>query len=108
MTEVAEDFNDADLTLADGTAVGVDLRSIASGTGYQFIARGQDLPPGLHAVEPAVDRDGRRSSQPMTEVRPQTVPNVAGIVMKDDTADELRATYGELTAANPRRCRDRR
>jgi Ca-activated chloride channel family protein len=36
----------------------------------------------------------------MTEIRPQTVSNVAGIVMKTETADELRATYGELTAAN--------
>ncbi|NOX31212.1 MAG: VWA domain-containing protein, partial [Actinobacteria bacterium] len=37
--------------------------------------------------------------QSMTEVRSQTVANVAGIVMKDATAEELRATYGELTAA---------
>jgi Ca-activated chloride channel family protein len=35
----------------------------------------------------------------MTPIREQMVPNVAGIVMKTDTADELRAAYGELTAA---------
>ena len=33
----------------------------------------------------------------MTEVRSSTVQNVAGIVMKDETAEELEATYGELT-----------
>ena len=57
--EVAEDFNDAGITLSDGSVAGVDLRSIASGTGYQFIARGEELPPGLHTVERAVGRDGQ-------------------------------------------------
>ena len=38
--------------------------------------------------------------QPMTEVRAQTVPNVAGIVMKEATAEQLRADYGELTPEN--------
>ena len=99
MTEVAGAFNDAGITLADGTPVGVDLRSIASGTGFQFIARGEDLPD---AFTPSsllwVEMAGEFQS--MTEIRSQTVPNVAGIVMKNETADELRATYGDLTAAN--------
>ncbi len=99
MTEVAEAFNDAGITLADGTPVGVDLRSIASGTGFQFIARGDDLPDAytpssLLWIEMAAE------FQSMTEIRSQTVPNVAGIVMKNETAEELRATYGDLTAAN--------
>ncbi len=99
MTEVTEAFNDAGITLADGTPVGVDLRSIASGTGFQYIARGDDLPD---AYTPSSQLWVEMASefQTMTEVRPRTVPNVAGIVMKDETADELRASYGELTAAN--------
>ncbi len=61
--------------------VGVDLRDIASGTGYQFIARGDELPKAFTpsnqlwtemAGEFAADDRG-----PL-----QTVPNVAGIVMK--------------------------
>ena len=47
MREVAEDFNEAGITLSDGSVAGVDLRYIASGTGYQFIARGEDLPQGF-------------------------------------------------------------
>ncbi|MGB0113973.1 MAG: vWA domain-containing protein [Ilumatobacteraceae bacterium] len=96
MREVAEDFNDQDIQLTDGSTVGVDLRYIASGTGYQFIARGQELP---QAFSPSNQLWVEMASefQPMTEVRSQTVPNVAGIVMKDETAEELRATYGELT-----------
>jgi Ca-activated chloride channel homolog len=99
MTEVAAAFNDAGVTRADGSRASVDLRSIASGTGYQFIARGQELP---HAFTPSnvLWTEMAAEFQTMTEVRPVTVENVAGIVMKNQTADELRATYGELTPEN--------
>ncbi len=99
MTEVAAAFNDAGVTRADGSRASVDLRSIASGTGYQFIARGEEIPQGFTPsnelwIEMAAE------FQTMTEVRPVTVENVAGIVMKNETADELRATYGDLTPEN--------
>lgn len=99
MREVTEDFNRAGITLADGRTVGVNLRFIASGTGYQFIARGRDLP---HAFTPSNELWTEMAAvyQPMTEVRAKTVSNVAGIVMKDATADQLRADYGELTPEN--------
>ncbi len=99
MTEVAEAFNDAGITLGDGTPVGVDLRSIASGTGFQYIARGDDL-PDAYTPSSQLWIEMASEFQTMTEIRGQTVPNVAGIVMKDETADELRSKYGELTAAN--------
>jgi Ca-activated chloride channel homolog len=99
MTEVADAFNDAGITRADGSPAQVNLRSIASGTGYQFIARGQELP---HAFTPSNElwTEMAAEFQTMTEVRPVTVENVAGIVMKDETADELRASYGELDPEN--------
>ncbi len=99
MREVAEDFNSAGVTLSDGSVAGVDLRYIASGTGYQFIARGDELP---QAFTPSNELWVQMASefQTMTEVRPSMVQNVAGIVMKNGTADELRATYGELTPEN--------
>ena len=99
MTEVAQAFNDADVTLADGSPASVDLRRIASGTGYQFIARGQELPAAFSpSNELWIEMAGE--FQTMTEVRPVMVENVAGIVMKDETASELRATYGELSPEN--------
>lgn len=99
MTEVADAFNEAGITLADGSTVAVDLRRIPSGTGYQYIARGDDLPQAFSPsnqlwVEMAAE------FQPMTEIAPQLVPNVAGVVMKDETADLLRQNYGELTTPN--------
>ncbi len=98
MVEAAEGFNDAGVALADGSTAAIDLRSIASGTAYQFIASGTEIPGGFSPsnqlwVEMAAE------FQPVTEIRPSTVPNVAGIVMKTATADELRAASGELTAA---------
>ena len=100
MTEVVTAFNSAGITLADGTtSVGVDLRRIASGTGYQYIARGQELPQAFTPSNQLwIEMAGE--FQTMTEVRPRLVDNVAGIVMKNETADELRATYGDLTAEN--------
>jgi len=99
MTEVAQAFNDADITLADGSPASVDLRRIASGTGYQFIARGEELPAAFSpSNELWIEMAGE--FEPMTVIRPVTVENVAGIVMKDETADELRAAYGELTPEN--------
>ncbi len=107
MTEVADKFNDAGVTLADGSVAGVDLRSIASGTGYQFIASGQELPDGFTPSSQLwIEMAGEFET--MTEITPNTVNNVAGIVMKDETADELRAAYGDLERGKPRRRRDRR
>ncbi len=99
MTEVVTDFNNAGITLADGTPVGIDLRRIASGTGYQYIARGQELPQAFTPSNQLwIEMAGE--FQTMTEVRPRLVDNVAGIVMKNETADELRASYGDLSAEN--------
>jgi Ca-activated chloride channel homolog len=97
MTEVAQAFNDEGITLADGSTAAIDLRSIASGTAYQFIASGT-AEPGGYSPSNQLWVEMASEFQPMTEIRPQLVPNVAGLVMKDDTAKELKATYGALTA----------
>ena len=95
MGEVAESFNASSQTLPDGREAKVVIRSIPSGTGYQFIAAGQSVPAGFSPsnqlwVEMA------NVHRPMTAIREQTVPNVAGIVMKTETADQLRTSYGTL------------
>lgn len=99
MTDVAEAFNAEGLMLGDGSDASVDLRRIASGTGFQYIARGQELPA---AFSPSNELWVEMASefQTMTEVSPSLVSNVAGIVMKDETADELRTNYGDLTPEN--------
>ncbi len=98
MTEATEAFNESNPTLADGSSAGVDLRSIASGTGYQFIARGDTLPQGF---SPSNELWTEMSSefQTITPISDRTVSNVAGIVLKDDKAAELEAKYGDTNAA---------
>lgn len=95
MAEVAESFNASSQTLPDGRGAKVAIRSIPSGTGYQFIAAGQSVPAGF---SPSNQLWVEMASvhRPMTAIREQTVPNIAGIVMKTETADQLRTSYGTL------------
>ena len=98
MVEAAEEFNDSGATLSDGRRAGIAVRSIASGTAYSFLAAGQELPDGFSPanqlwVEMAAVDVG------MTEVSPSLVSNVAGLVLRTETADQVRESYGDVTAA---------
>jgi Ca-activated chloride channel family protein len=98
MVEVAEAFNDSGQTLSDGSIAQVAIRKIPSGTGYQFIAAGKDLPDGFSPSN-HLWIEMSETHQPMTAVSDQLVPNVAGLVLKSETATELTNKYGELDAA---------
>ncbi len=97
--EVANDFNDERITLSDGQTAGVEIREIASGTGYQYIAAGRYVPEGF---TPSNELWIQMAAvhEPVALVSEQLVPNVAGIVMKDETAEELRAKYNTLDAGS--------
>jgi Ca-activated chloride channel family protein len=96
ISEAAEAFNGSGAMLADGSTAGVDIRRIASGTAYQFIASGTAVPD---AFSPSNELWIEMAAEfvPMTEIDPSLVSNVAGIVMKTETADEVRTNYGEAT-----------
>ncbi len=95
MVEAAESFNESGQRLADGSEAQVAIRKIASGTGYQFIAAGEEIPAGFSPSN-QLWIEMARTHGPMSVVTDQTVPNVAGIVMKEETAEQLREEYGEL------------
>lgn len=97
IVDVAESFNASGQTLGDGSNAQVAIRRIPSGTGYQYIAANKSLPAGFSPsnhlwIEMA------QVHGPMTLVREQLVPNVAGIVMKSETGEKLEAEYGSLDA----------
>jgi Ca-activated chloride channel family protein len=97
MVEAAEEFNRAGITLSDGRVAQVEVRKIASGTGYQFIAAGESLPAGFSPSNHLwIEMAGEH--QQMTPVSEQLVPNVAGIVMKTETAEQLQAEGETLDA----------
>jgi len=95
MVEAADSFNRSGTKLADGRDARVSIRKIPSGTGYQYVAAGDSIPAGFspsnHLWIQMAD-----THSPMSVVRDQMVPNVAGVVMKDETATALREQYGEL------------
>jgi Ca-activated chloride channel family protein len=95
MVDVAESFNASNQTLPDGRVARVAIRSIPSGTGYQFIAAGESVPAGFSPSN-QLWIEMANVHRPMAVVREATVPNVAGIVMKTETADQLRASYSTL------------
>jgi Ca-activated chloride channel family protein len=95
MVEAAEAFNRSRVSIADGREARVAIRRIPSGTGYQYIAAGDHIPAGFSPSNQLWIQMADTHS-PTTVVTDQTVPNVAGIVMKDETAEQLRADYGEL------------
>jgi Ca-activated chloride channel family protein len=98
MVEVAESFNESGETLSDGTTAQIAIRKIPSGTGYQFIAAGKDLPDG-YSPSNHLWIEMAKTHMPMTAVSDQLVPNVAGLVLKSATASELTNKYGRLDSA---------
>jgi Ca-activated chloride channel family protein len=98
MVEVAESFNDSGQILSDGSTAQIAIRKIASGTAYQFIAAGRDLPDG-YSPSNHLWIEMAKTHMPMTAINDQLVPNVAGLVLKTETASELTNKYGQLDSA---------
>jgi len=99
MVEVAEDFNAARQTLPDGRVVQVRIRKIASGTGYEFIASGRYTPDAFSPSHHLWIEMAAAQGVQMTPIRESLVGNIAGIVMKDEVADELRTQYATVDVA---------
>ena len=95
MVEAADSFNRSNAKLADGRDARISIRRIPSGTGYQYVAAGDRIPAGFSPSNHLWIQMASTHS-PMSVVRDQMVSNVAGIVMKDETAAALREKYGEL------------
>ena len=100
MVEAAEEFNRLGKQLQNGRAAAIRIRKIASGTGYQFIASGKHVPdaysPSNHLWVRMAEGRGRK----MTPVLERTVGNIAGIVMKTEIAEEIKAAAGTLSTAS--------
>lgn len=96
MVEIARDFNARNYLLKDGRRGKVAIRKIASGTGHDYIAARKYLPDGFSPSNHLWVRMVEAQGVAMTPVRESMVANIAGIVMKDSVADELRTAYGDL------------
>ena len=96
MNEVARDFNSANIKLASGKLAKIQIRKIASGTGYQFISSKKYQP---HAYSPSNHywiHMAEAKGIKMTPILEKTVGNLAGLVMKQSTAKQL-SSGGDVT-----------
>lgn len=99
MVEVAEAFNGADVRLSDGRLAQVEIRKIASGIGYEFLAAGRSVPDAYSPSNHLWIEMARARGAVLEPIRESMVANVAGLVMKADTANELRDSYTSLDSA---------
>lgn len=95
MAEAARAFNDSGVRLSNGSTAQVAIRSIASGTGYQFIASGVYRPDAFSPSNALWIEMARERCCDMPILSERTVKNLAGIVMKEEVAAELEAN-GQL------------
>jgi Ca-activated chloride channel homolog len=94
--DVAKAFNGANIKLADGRRAQVEIRKIASGTGYEFIASRKYLPDAFSPSNHLWIRMAQSHGVTMTPVREKTVANLAGVVMKSAMADKLKSSRGAV------------
>jgi len=89
IVESAKAFNARNFRLGGGQKARVQIRKIASGTGYQFIASGKYLPDAYSPSNHLWIAMARSHNLALQPVRERLVGNLAGIVMKASAADKL-------------------
>lgn len=94
MREIAAAFNDSGARTSSGARARIRIRKIPSGAGYLYIASGKHRPHAFSPSNALWIEMARARGVTMTRVRERTVGNVAGVVMKSDVAERLRADGG--------------
>ncbi len=100
INEVAKQFNQARVKLADGREASVSIRKIASGTGYQFIASGEHTPAAFSPSNHLWIAMAKAHGAQVAPVSERLVGNSAGIVLRAGSAAAMRERYGELNVRN--------
>ena len=96
LRDAAIAFNQSNQRLADGRSARINVRKIASGTGYQFISSGKYAPDGFSPSNHLWIQMARASGVAMEPVREKLISNTAGVVMKSEVATRMRERYGDL------------
>ena len=97
--DIANAFNASNVTV-NGKRAKIRIRSIASGTGMQYIASKKYIPdafsPSSYLWVKMIEPYGIKTEL----IDEQLVGNVAGIVMKTKSYDDLKAKYGDVDIKN--------
>jgi Ca-activated chloride channel family protein len=100
LVEVAEEFNQQNVKLENGSTAKVKIRYIASGTGYQYIGSRKYLPDAFTPSNHLWIKMAEARGVTMTSISESLVSNLAGVVMKQDVADTLKTEGGDLNVKN--------
>ncbi len=95
LREMAEQFN-ASGTTVDGQPVSVQVRSMSSGLGVDYIATGKATPAGYTPSNMLFVQLLSARGVKTEVVRERLVGNVAGILLDQKHYDELSKTYGSI------------
>ena len=95
-TEIAQAFNESDQRLIGGGRAKVRVRYIASGTAYQFMASGKYMPDAYTPVHHLWIRMLDANGIAVTKIRESMAKSTGGIVVKNEIAERLRSTHGDL------------
>jgi Ca-activated chloride channel family protein len=96
LVEIALAFNERGLRTASGRTAQVAIRSIPSGTAYEYIAFGTHLPDAFTPSNHLWIQMVRAAGVPVEAVSERLVDNTAGIVMKEAVYRELEKRYGTV------------
>ena len=97
MREAAEAFNSSDSRTPSGKSAQVEIRRIPSGVGFQFISAGEHTPDAFSPSNHLWIRMVEARGVAVSPVLEETVRNVPGIVMRNNTANEIIERHQELT-----------
>jgi len=96
MVEIAKNFNARNVSLANGKTAKINIRKIASGTGYEFIAYNKYKPDAFSPSSDLWIKMIEASGVKVTKVSDNLVRNFAGIVMKDEIYKTIQTQYKEV------------
>ena len=96
INEVAKNFNNRDIILSNGKKAKIKIRSIVSGTGFEFIASQKYLPDAFSPSNELWIKMIEPYKIKTTLIDKKLVGNVAGIVIKEKVYNELKAKYGNI------------
>lgn len=96
IVEAGQQFNRDGIRIAGGSRAQVRIRSIPSGTAYEYIAYRKYRPDGFTPSNHLWIQMVRAAGVQLTPVAERLVGNIAGIVMKNEVAKGIEKKYGAL------------
>ena len=96
MNEMAQRFNASGARTSSGARAQLTVRKVASGVCHEYIASGRYVPDGFSPSNVLWIRMVEARGTAMEPIDDQLVGNTAGVVMKSDVAERIRASAGAI------------